>query len=96
MTQLPPDAVNSAPTGTPPAHRSRAADVWCAHGIRWTHEDEGYLPQTEDAQHPPVPCREVGAIPEACQPTTAYDPADYPNAGPHAVRRVLEEDPPDV
>ncbi|MGI9000304.1 MAG: hypothetical protein ACR2GH_01420 [Pseudonocardia sp.] len=91
MTELPPDAVNPAPPGTPPGERSRAADLWCAHGVRWTHEPTGYLPTVEDPQHPPVPCRDAGAIPEPCQPTTAFDPADYPNAGFHAVQAVLDE-----
>ncbi|MFC4948779.1 hypothetical protein [Pseudonocardia sp. GCM10023141] len=90
MTQLPSDATTSAPRGTPPASRSRAADLWCAHGIRWTHDDTGYLPTVEDTQHPAVPCREAGALPEECQPTTAHDPAEFPDAGPQGVRAVLE------
>lgn len=94
MTHLPPDAVEPGPLGSPPAHRSHAADLWCAHGIRWTHDDAGYLPTVEDAAHPMVPCREAGAIPAACQPTTAHDPADYPNAGPQAVRAIYGTDDP--
>lgn len=90
MTELPPRLLDpDVAPGTPPAVASRAADVWCAHGVLWTHHPEGYLPV--DEAHHDIPAREVGAIPAPCQPVTSYDPADYPNAGPHAVARARDE-----
>ena len=43
MTELPSDAYADAPAGTPYAERSEVADVWCTHGVRWTHAG-GRLP----------------------------------------------------
>lgn len=82
------------PPGTPPAahHEATAAPIWCAHGIRWDPEQDGYRPTHTDTNHPDLVHRGgVGAIPELCQPVTAYDPADYPNAGPHAAAQVMRE-----
>lgn len=67
------------------------ADLWCAHGVQWRAHVEGYRPTHVDELHPDIPAREAGAIPALCQPTTAYDPAQYPHAGPAAVRRVLND-----
>jgi hypothetical protein len=91
MTELPSDAYADAPAGTPYAERSEVADVWCTHGVRWTHEPAGYLPVENDPAHPDIPCLDAGAIPRECQPVTAYDPAEHPNRGPAAVADVRRE-----
>ncbi|MGI5131806.1 hypothetical protein ACQEVB_33735 [Pseudonocardia sp. CA-107938] len=91
MTDHPPHFLASAPAGTPPAQRERVADVWCRHGVRWRHETAGYLPERNDSAHPDIPCLDVGAIPAECQPVTAFDPAEHPNAGPVAVDEVRRE-----
>lgn len=90
MTELPPEMLDpDAPPGTPIAEQSTAAPVWCAHGLRWTHLPEGY--RCDDPTHHELPCVDAGAIPRPCQPVTAYDPAEFPHAGPGAVRRVMDE-----
>jgi hypothetical protein len=91
MSEHPPNELAPAPPGTPHAEREQVADVWCRHGIRWRHEAAGYLPDHVDTAHPDVPCREVGAIPRDCQPVTAFDPDEHPNAGPRAVDQVRAE-----
>lgn len=66
------------PPGTPrdaPAPE-QLAPVWCAHGIRWTPEVGGYRPDTIDAAHPDLLCRDYGAIPEVCHPAVPHPPAD--------------------
>jgi hypothetical protein len=91
MSEHPPDQLAPAPPGTPHSHREQLADVWCRHGIRWQHEAAGYLPEQIDTEHPDIPCLDVGAIPRACQPVTAFDPAEHPNAGPAAVDSARAE-----
>ena len=91
MTELPSDAFADAPAGTPHAQREQVADVWCIHGVRWTHEQAGYLPVEQDVAHPDIPCLDAGSIPRECQPVTAYDPADHPNRGPVAVEDARRE-----
>jgi hypothetical protein len=86
----------TVPPGTPNAHllESAAAPLWCTHGVRWDPEQDGYRPTHVDAaHHDRVHRGGSGAIPETCHPVTAYDPAEYPNAGPAAVARVLDETP---
>jgi hypothetical protein len=86
--------MSAPPPGTPTAdlHEPDAAPLWCAHGIRWDPEQDGYRPTHTDAYHPDLVHRGgSGAIPETCQPVTAYNPADYPNAGPAAVRQAVDE-----
>ena len=73
MSEVPDEMLDpDAPPGSAPVLRSRAAPVWCVHGIRWQHTDVGYV--ADDAMvGPHVGHREsamdVGAIP--CQPTYA-------------------------
>jgi hypothetical protein len=85
--------VTGLPPGTPTGDQMQgiAAPVWCCHAVEWRPEPGGYRPQHTDPAHPDLLCRDPGAIPETCQPVTAYDPRDYPNAGPAAVRAVLTE-----
>lgn len=63
-----------APAGTPVQDQvaKQAADVWCAHGVRWQASQVGYV--ADDAgghahYGHDVPAQEPGAIP--CQPTYA-------------------------
>ena len=63
---------HDAPPGSPPVLRTRAAPVWCVHGVRWQLTDIGYL--ADDAMAGPHvghrdAAADVGAIP--CQPTYA-------------------------
>lgn len=69
----------------------RLAPVWCSHGHRWTPTTAGYVPDVIDTVHPGPPVRDVGSIPAPCHPVQAFDPARYPDAGPSAVRAVLDE-----
>lgn len=92
MTELPPEAMNpDVPTGTAPAAAAgeRLAPFWCAHGVQFDYMPikGGYLPVGDviDAMHPAVPVRLPRALPIACQPATAFDPTDYPHAGPGGV-----------
>lgn len=81
----------TTPPGTPMGDRNapELAPVWCAHGHRWTPTTAGYAPDIVDEAHPDVPARDVGSIPPTCQPVQAFDPAQYPNTGPAAVRSVM-------
>jgi hypothetical protein len=64
----------NAPAGTPVQEQvaKNAGDVWCAHGVRWTFADVGYVADdalnSEHLGHND-PAMEAGAIP--CQPTYA-------------------------
>ena|ERR1700754_2914728 len=72
-SELPEEMMDpDAPPGTPTQEQSRAAPVWCAHGVRWANTDSGYV--ADDALAGPHlghndPARDAGAIP--CQPTYA-------------------------
>jgi hypothetical protein len=86
VREIPDDAVNlSAPAGTPAASAAEFAPIWCAQG--------GYLPMVleVDEIHSDIPIVSPGALPVLCQPSTAFDPAEYPNAGPGAVARLRAE-----
>jgi hypothetical protein len=73
MSELPGEMRDPyAPPGVAPAFQSRAAPVWCVHGVRWQHTDVGYI--ADDAMAGPHvghrdPVLDVGSIP--CQPTYA-------------------------
>jgi hypothetical protein len=73
MSELPGEMRDpDAPPGVPPSFQSRAAPVWCVHGVRWQHTDVGYI--ADDAMAGPHvghrdPVLDVGSIP--CQPTYA-------------------------
>jgi hypothetical protein len=72
-SELPEEMLDpDAPPGAPPQMQSRAAPVWCAHGVRWVHTEVGYV--ADDAMAGPHvghrdPAQDVGSIP--CQPTYA-------------------------
>jgi hypothetical protein len=85
--------MTASPPGTPfgAEHAEVLAPVWCTHGVRFEPEAAGYRPTDIDVDHPDIPCTSPGAIPKTCQPTVAYDPAEYPNAGPHGAASVLGE-----
>jgi hypothetical protein len=86
--------MSDQPSGQPygEAHAPALQPVWCIHKVRFDPNDDGYyVPAEIDALHPDVPCRSVGSIPDECQPTVAYDPAEYPNAGPHGAAAVKQE-----
>lgn len=69
-----PDHAPGAPWGDEASER--LLPVYCVHEIRWEPTQAGYVPQTIDADHPDLPCRDVGAIPPTCQPVIGYDPND--------------------
>lgn len=82
------------PAGQPygAAHAPALQPVWCIHGVRFEPDEDGYyVPNEVDAEHPDIPCGSVGSIPRTCHPVSAFDPAEHPNAGPHAVRSVERE-----
>jgi len=92
VTELPEEMLDpDAPPGTPRAEQSKAAPVYCRHGVRWSHQPKGYVADdAPDPTHPghTIPARDVGAIPQTCQPTTVWDPADKPAA---VLRREIAE-----
>ena len=92
MSGLPPEMLDpDSPPGTPIGQQSKAAPVYCRHGVLWSHLPKGYV--AEDAADPTHPGHETlaadaGAIPETCQPITTWDPADKPDA---VLRREIAE-----
>jgi hypothetical protein len=42
-----------------------------------------------DEIHSDIPIVSPGALPVLCQPSTAFDPDEYPLIGPRAVERAL-------
>lgn len=92
--ELPDGVVNPhAPAGTPPAAAAHPGTFYCAHAVEWTWQADygGYLPMVlaADEMHPgDIPIPGQGQLPAACQPATGFDPAQYPNAGPAALRRA--------
>jgi hypothetical protein len=44
-----------------------------------------------DEIHSDIPIEIAGGAAGLCQPSTAFDPAEYPNAGPRAVDRMRAE-----
>lgn len=98
MREIPDDAVDpAAPAGTPPAAAAEFAPMWCAHGVRWEWQAElgGYLPMViePDAEHAgDLPVADIRGLPVTCKAeVTGFDPAEFPNAGPAAVRRAYLE-----
>jgi hypothetical protein len=84
-----------APAGTPVQRQvaRNAAPVWCAHGVRWSPTDVGYV--ADDALNSvhhghDVPALEVGAIP--CGPTYASREAWERLTLARETQRVLEQD----
>lgn len=95
---LPEEAINPyAPAGTAPAAAaSHLGSFWCSHEIEWQYVSDvgGYLPMVIEADdmHPgDVAVTGQGALPAMCQPATGFDPKEFPNAGPAAVRRAYLE-----
>jgi hypothetical protein len=94
VREIPDAAVNlSAPAGTPAASAAEFAPIWCAHGVKheWVADQGGYLPMVleVDEIHSDIPIVSPGALPVLCQPSTAFDPDEYPLIGPRAVERAL-------
>lgn len=93
MSEIPEEAMDPCvPAGTAPAKAAgeHLAPFWCTHGVKFQYQPVkgGYLPAVAaaDAMHPDLPLRTPGTLPIACQPSTAFDPAEYPNAGPASLQ----------
>lgn len=98
MRDIPGEALNpEAAAGTPPARVAHKGPFWCRHGIKHEYDAregnyfvDGNAP--DDELHPKdEPILGPGTLSEACQDPTGFDPAEWPNAGPAAVRRAYLE-----
>src|SRR5690348_5592484 len=97
MREIPDEALNEAPSGTPPARAARKAPFWCSHQVKHDYNTRKgcYFVDgnaVDDELHPKdEPIIGPGALTAACQPATGFNPKEYPNAGPAAVARARAE-----